>query len=169
LTEIPPDICDLPNLQSIEFEYNKIKRIPADLHKCSNLDYISLNHNRVTFIPPTLGQLKKLEHLRLRWNPIQNVSPDIFHQGLEKTLAYLNQYVPENAHIEESSIRIRILRQLDVPDYSDVIIRSSEGDNFYAHKLVFYCRCRPLYDEILVRSRRVYLCACVCVCFFFSS
>jgi hypothetical protein len=46
---------------------------------------------------------------------------------------------------------MRVLRQLDVPDYSDVVIRTGQGANVYAHKLVFYTRCRPLYNEIEVR------------------
>jgi Leucine-rich repeat (LRR) protein len=145
------DICDLPNLQSIDFEHNKIRRIPTDINKCSKLDFISFDHNRITLVPPQVGQLDRLDHLRLRWNPIKNIPPEIFHQGLEKTMAFLKQYVPENAVVEDSDIRMRVLRQLDVPDYSDVVIRTGQGANIYAHKLVFYTRCRPLYNEIEVR------------------
>ena len=50
LTEIPPEIFQLSNLQVLNLGENQITKIPDAIAALSNLQYLDLSDNKITFL-----------------------------------------------------------------------------------------------------------------------
>jgi len=87
LSELPPDIEQLKNLQNIYFQNNRLTRLPPEIGQLKNLRKLYLHNNQLTSLPPEIGQLKKLKRLNLDDNRFPNVPPEI---GQLKELRYLS-------------------------------------------------------------------------------
>ena len=110
LTELPPEIGTLVNLEDLNLGRNQISKLPTELRKLtrlrhldlvsnqfrefpneiialSNLTQLYLSANRLTALPPEIGKLTKLKILFLNANQLIMIPPEI---GKLTNLNYLN-------------------------------------------------------------------------------
>jgi len=109
LTEIPPEIFNLNNLQYLSFEYNRITDVPLGISNLTNLIKLELTNNLLVEIPPGIFKLINLRELHLNRNYIKQVPPEI---GTLSNLRYLdlssNQIVKINPEIGKLANLIRL-------------------------------------------------------------
>lgn len=158
ITALPPDLGSLTNLQTLDLEYNKVVVIPEEIVKLTRLQFLGLTKNNVKLIPPQLGTISSLVYLKLMHNPIVNLPAHIYVQGTQKTLAYLKDYIPEAAHITQSSLVSDLAKFANRELFSDLILRVTKdkdgkdmanGPTFFAHRVVIDGRCPSLYKSTL--------------------
>jgi Leucine-rich repeat (LRR) protein len=89
LTEVPPEIALLVNLQTLDLSSNKISVIPDSIVQLVNLQKLDLRYNQISSIPDSIAQLLNLQMFILRENPINNVPPEIIEQEPQTIFAYL--------------------------------------------------------------------------------
>ena len=75
--ELPPDLADLANLESLDLRRNELSgEIPPQLGDLTNLTELRLNRNQLSGeIPPQLGNLANLERLALGSNQLSGEIP----------------------------------------------------------------------------------------------
>lgn len=114
-THFPNNLCELPNLEILEFKATAVSRINDEIANCKNLvsikanagklssisdkigqcrniKHINFGHNQIGNLPEGMGQLKKLEALILSGNKIDNL-PESFEgmTNLKTVRLYKNQ------------------------------------------------------------------------------
>lgn len=158
IVAFPSDLSSLTRLQTIDFDYNKIIVIPDDIVKLERLQYLGLTKNQVKLVPPQIGTLANLSFLKLSHNPIVNLPAHIYVQGTKKTLEYLRDYIPEAAHITQSSLVSDLAKFANRELFADLILRTtkdkdgqptSNPTSFFAHRIVIDARCPSFYKSIL--------------------
>lgn len=77
LTEIPPEVWQLTNLNRLDLEVNKLTAVPPQIAQLTNLQKLYLSANHLTAVPPEIGQLTNLQSLVLRRNQLTAVPPAI--------------------------------------------------------------------------------------------
>jgi internalin A len=98
LTELPPEIGKLTQLETFDLSGNQIAQIPEALAQLSNLTVLHLSRNQIAQIPEALAQLSNLKKLDLRRNPLP-ISPEVlespgFYQepgSIEEIFNYFRQ------------------------------------------------------------------------------
>ena len=83
LTEFPPELLQLPNLESIILNKNSIQIVPDSLEMSSSITIIELGKNNLTTIPDSILNLPHLKILRISGNPIE-----------------IQSYLPQLSHLE---------------------------------------------------------------------
>ena len=68
ITELPPEIGTLVNLQYLNLSKNSISSIPPEIKKLKNLQWLILEDNSITSLPPELAEMTNLETLDLDGN-----------------------------------------------------------------------------------------------------
>ncbi|XP_017982269.1 PREDICTED: receptor-like protein kinase 5 [Theobroma cacao] len=93
---IPPFICDLKNLTSIDLNYNNlVGEFPKTLYNCSKLEYLDLSQNYfVGTIPDDIDSLGQLQSLNLMGNNFSGQIPVAIGrlQDLRSLLLCSNQF-----------------------------------------------------------------------------
>ena len=79
LEMLPPEIGQLPKLQTLDLSNNELTTLPPEIGQLSNLKSLCLNFNRITTLPPEIGNLKNLKYLLLDSNQITVLPPQIGH------------------------------------------------------------------------------------------
>ena len=77
LTQIPPEISQLQQLQNLYLYHNQITQIPPEIGQLQHLQELSLFDNQLTQIPPEIGQLQQLHYLYLHNNQLTQIPPEI--------------------------------------------------------------------------------------------
>jgi len=150
IAAFPADIGHLNFLQTIDMEKNKIVVIPDEICQLKRLQFLNLNRNNVKLVPPQIGNVSTLVYLKLAFNPIVNLPAHIYIQGTQASLAYLREYIPEAAHITESSMVADLAKYMNKEQFSDVVFRSSRtGTQYFAHRIMIDARCAVLYKAML--------------------
>jgi small GTP-binding protein len=90
LTELPPAIAQLSNLQSLNLNNNELTELPPAIAQLSNLQTLNLNNNELTELPPAIAQLTSLQRLSISGNKNLRLAPEIIEAGTEAILAYLS-------------------------------------------------------------------------------
>src|SRR5213080_448559 len=65
LTEIPPEVFELKDLETLDLSKNALTSIPDSIFKLPRLTSLNLSGNRLVTIPGFLVQLEQLEDLNL--------------------------------------------------------------------------------------------------------
>ncbi len=73
LKEIPPEVFELEQLESLNLSWNKITTIPQDLARLQNLQSLDLWQNRLSEFPRVLGNLPNLVVLRLQLSSLKSL------------------------------------------------------------------------------------------------
>ena len=76
LSEVPPELGSLSNLEWLWLQRNQLSEVPSELGSLSNLEWLDLSHNRLTEIPGELGNLSNLESLYLSSNELTGCIPE---------------------------------------------------------------------------------------------
>ncbi|XP_068746118.1 leucine-rich repeat-containing protein 27-like isoform X1 [Montipora capricornis] len=88
LTQIPPQVLTLRQLEFLYLEGNSISSLPEDLFDClPNLRWLDLRNNRISEIPHIIGNHRNLRNLLLEGNAIESLPLEL---GLLKSLSGLN-------------------------------------------------------------------------------
>ncbi|MCT2581872.1 leucine-rich repeat domain-containing protein [Actinophytocola gossypii] len=74
LTQVPPELAELPDLAELHLNGNRLAEVPAWLGDLTGLSTLDLNDNRLSALPPELGRLP-LADLRLNGNRLTEL-PD---------------------------------------------------------------------------------------------
>lgn len=62
---LPPEICQLAQLQSLVADHNLLSSLPIHLHKLSRLVELVVNDNQLESLPDGVGLLSNLEVLHI--------------------------------------------------------------------------------------------------------
>ncbi|GAB4854342.1 hypothetical protein Ancab_022928 [Ancistrocladus abbreviatus] len=91
--EIPPSICDLKNLTTLNLAWNYIPgEFPTVLYNCTNLQYLDLSQNLlVGQLPNDINKLSNLQYLDLTGNNFSGDIPSSIGQLKDLTVLRLNQ------------------------------------------------------------------------------
>ena|GEM_PF-899558 len=68
--DVPPEIGNLSQLQSLILPHNSLTSIPTEIGNLINLEILSLKRNQLTSIPPEISNLDNLEILSLWGNQL---------------------------------------------------------------------------------------------------
>ncbi len=77
LTTIPPEICLLPDLETLEMTGTKICKLPPNLTKLKNLVQITINDGALEEFPPVFLKMKQLQNISLQGNKISTLPTNI--------------------------------------------------------------------------------------------
>lgn len=70
LTNIPPEMGQLSNLERLVLSDNQIGKLPRELKQLNNLKSLSLHNNQLEMLPKEIIELSNLTELSLRGNPL---------------------------------------------------------------------------------------------------
>ncbi|WP_162180939.1 leucine-rich repeat domain-containing protein [Neochlamydia sp. TUME1] len=90
LTCLPPEICQLSQLQTLYLNQNQLTALPAEIGQLSELRGLYLSQNQLTSLPAEICQLSQLQTLDLSENQL-TVLPAEIGQLSELQYLYLNQ------------------------------------------------------------------------------
>ncbi|WP_198166512.1 COR domain-containing protein [Picosynechococcus sp. PCC 7117] len=79
LTELPPEIAQLTNLQNLVLRSNQLTALPEVITQLSNLRTLALSGNQLTELPPEIVQLTNLQRLDLSRNQLTTL-PEVITQ-----------------------------------------------------------------------------------------
>jgi leucine-rich repeat protein SHOC2 len=91
LTELPPEIGNLTKLKKLVLSSNRLTSLPPEIGNLANLEYLSVKHNRMDTLPAEIGNLINLKWLDLQYNRLKELPPEI---GNLKKIRFL--YLNEN-------------------------------------------------------------------------
>jgi hypothetical protein len=90
LTALPEEIGQLFQLQGLYLSQNQLTALPIEIGRLSKLQGLELNQNQLTALPAEIGQLSKLQWLYLNQNQLTALPAEIGQLSLLQRL-YLNQ------------------------------------------------------------------------------
>jgi internalin A len=79
LTNLPPEIGQLTNLQGLNLESNRLTSLPSEIGRLTNLERLILADNQLTILPSEIGELSNLQELDLFDNRLANLPYEIEH------------------------------------------------------------------------------------------
>jgi len=90
LAQIPSQVFDMANLQTLYLHMNQVDEIPDVITKLTNLQVLYLNQNKLTQFPTIVCSMPSIRELHLGRNRITTIPPEIGKmQGLrELSLSY---------------------------------------------------------------------------------
>ena len=96
LTELPPAISLLANLEFLDLSYNKLTHIPPYIGLLTKLKEVNLIGNKLTDLPPEMGNLVNLIYLDLINNPFTDLPQEVLELINE---LYYNLNIPYTDYI----------------------------------------------------------------------
>ncbi len=111
LKYLPESISNLSNLTQLDLSYNQLINLPKSITNLSNLTQLYLSYNQITNLPESISNLSNLTQLYLSYNQITNL-PESISNLSNLTQLYLrrNQLTP----LPESITNLSNLTQLDL-------------------------------------------------------
>ncbi len=89
LSELPPVIAELKNLQSLSLWNNQLSELPPVIAELKNLQSLDLSSNQLSELPLWLVKLEKLTDVQVDGNPLTALPPEIVEQGWLAIREYL--------------------------------------------------------------------------------
>lgn len=132
LTKIPSGLFNLPELEYLNLESNKIRELP-DLPKygCLNLKNLWVDNNQLTYFPPAISGLSKLEILSVADNGITTAAGDYRNlknlQKIDLSHNILDQFpkgLSSNQRVECIAIKGNNIKTLPEPDEGNYQLKS---------------------------------------------
>jgi internalin A len=78
LTQLPPELWQLINLQELNLDNNHLSQLPPEIGQLTNLQKLCLNENKLSQLPPEVGQLTSLHELHLYRNQLSQLPPELW-------------------------------------------------------------------------------------------
>jgi internalin A len=94
LTNLPTEIGQLTNLQSLDLKVNQLTSLPAEIGQLTKLRSLDLSNNQLTGLPAGIGRLSNLQSLNLEGNQLPKLPPEI--QGVQSILQFYNQQAEQS-------------------------------------------------------------------------
>lgn len=95
LSEVPPEIGHLSNLQYLLLFHNQLTELPSEIGNLVNLQSLILHHNQLTKLPPEISHLENLKNLDFAHNRLTELPPEIGHLRTLQTLALSDNQLTE--------------------------------------------------------------------------
>ncbi|MFN0112527.1 MAG: COR domain-containing protein [Blastocatellia bacterium] len=76
LSELPPVFAELKNLQSLDLSGNQLSELPPVIAELKNLQSLNLSYNQLSELPPVIAELKNLQSLYLSYNKLSELPKD---------------------------------------------------------------------------------------------
>jgi len=128
LTELPPEIGMLTELEVLSLSNNQLTRLPAEIGNLSKLVELTLDQNCLTELPAEIGRLTSLEILLLSDNKLRKLPPEI---GKLTKLRRLDIQENRLSELPEEFARIESLQDFDWKKRKG--LPPSNVRNFIAH------------------------------------
>jgi hypothetical protein len=77
LTELPPEIGQLTNLQWLLLSENQLRDLPSEFVALQNLEVLHISFNSLETFPLEITKLNNLRHLDLSFNNLSELPPEI--------------------------------------------------------------------------------------------
>jgi Leucine-rich repeat (LRR) protein len=77
LTYLPPEICQLSQLQTLDLRGNQLTNLPVEIGQLSQLKWLDLDQNQLTSLPGEIGQFPQLQCLYLNQNQLTSLPAEI--------------------------------------------------------------------------------------------
>ena len=71
LTPLPPEICSLTSLRTLNLSFNSLTTLPPEIGKLTNLSHLNLWDNKLTTLPVEIEELTNLTELWHGNNPLE--------------------------------------------------------------------------------------------------
>ncbi len=113
LTQIPPPIFNIKNLESLSLQFNQIKHIPVDIANLASLKYLDLGYNQLTDFPKSVLSLHSMIGLGLDHNFMTNIPKGIIHL---KSIEYLDLNNNLISHLPDVLRDLNSLKRLSIRD-----------------------------------------------------
>jgi len=92
LTELPPSLGRLRNLEELDVSLNELSEVPQEIGMLSKLRVFALVDNHVETFPFELGYLYKLDMLAVEGNPLQeDLKSILYESGTSELIKYLRE------------------------------------------------------------------------------
>lgn len=89
LSQLPVEIGELTNLETLDLSHNKLKTLPLEIGNLSKLKELYLDSNELSMLPEVIKKLVNLEIVSLKNNPL---SGEVIEQ--------IKEWLPENCRLE---------------------------------------------------------------------
>src|SRR5437868_1866533 len=90
LTEVPPMLRALHELESVDFGRNNLKVVPSWIGELTSLRLLSLSDNEIEELPPEIGNLRNLRGLSVSRNLLKSLPATLSAPPLEKLYVWGN-------------------------------------------------------------------------------
>lgn len=107
LTELPPEIGQLENLETLRVEGNQLTSLPAEIGNLHNLTVLSLGVNQLSSLPSEIFSLYNLQTLAINNNQLTTLPRQIGN------LRNLTTLILSNNHLSSLPLEIIYLYQLE--------------------------------------------------------
>ena len=77
LAELPPEIGNLTNLTSLNFDHCSLTELPPEIGNLTNLTSFDLSFNYLIELPPEIGNLTNLTSLNFDYSKLTELPPEI--------------------------------------------------------------------------------------------
>jgi adenylate cyclase len=88
--QVPPVLCDMPNLVDLDISFNSISILPAEIGRLIALERLIIVGNQIDQFPPEVSRMISLRELDCRRNLISDLTPLSSLPRLESLLAEHN-------------------------------------------------------------------------------
>lgn len=106
LTEVPPALLKMTNLQSLNLSNNFFTSLPEEISLLTELRELDISNNRLLTLPPPLGFLTNLKTLRLANNAFKTPPPEVLSKNNVKLIL---GYLRDLAKGAEPVYRIKLM------------------------------------------------------------
>ncbi|HYO49449.1 MAG TPA: COR domain-containing protein, partial [Chloroflexia bacterium] len=107
LTQLPPEIGRLTNLQTLNLEGNQLTQLPPEIGRLTNLQTLNLKGNQLTQLPPEIGRLTNLQDLDLNENPkLLSPPPEIIARGTSAVMQFLRELREDSITRHEAKLLV---------------------------------------------------------------
>ena len=77
IDSIPNSLFTISALKHLDLSGNKIKNLSEDLRKLENLEYLNISYNQLESIPDVLSKMTSLEDVIVYDNPLKDINEDL--------------------------------------------------------------------------------------------
>lgn len=107
-SEFPPELLELPLLQTLHLSDNKIARLPAGIRLLKVLETLHLNDCQIETLPPEIAELPILKEIKLNNNPLKSPPLEIALQGIQAIRAYFDDLTKNTQRAESKKHLLHI-------------------------------------------------------------
>ena len=111
LTEIPAEVFQLEQLESLNLSVNQLSELPESITKLSNLTQLYLSYNKLSELPESITKLSNLTRLYLSYNLLSELPESITKLS---NLTRLDLSINQLSELPESITKLSNLTWLDL-------------------------------------------------------
>ncbi|MCP4344129.1 MAG: TIR domain-containing protein, partial [Desulfobacterales bacterium] len=117
LSQLPPEIGELKNLQSLTLRNNQLSQLPPEIGELKNLQSLTLSSNQLSQLPSDIAEWgmeikwerrydEKGRNIFLEDNPLESPPVEIVKQGTEAVRNYFESIIEDTVRLYEAKLLI---------------------------------------------------------------